>query len=146
MTSGLALPWRNSGQGCHSRLCLPIWDFPRVVLAFRYIKLSMIEAKVCNDHHDELPSLPHFQSWPWGRTPSRFPKLTLQRLSGGIMWNRERQILYDFTYMWNLKNITEKKQTLNQKTNKLVATSGEKEGGGAEQGWGSRRCELLGIR
>ena len=73
MTSGLASPQRNLGQGCHSRLCLPIWDFPRVVLAFHYIKLSMIEAKVCNAHHDESPSLPPFQSWPWGRIPVHLP-------------------------------------------------------------------------
>lgn len=39
MTSGLELPWRNLGQGCPNKLCLPIRDFPRVVLAFQYVKL-----------------------------------------------------------------------------------------------------------
>ena len=38
---------------------------------------------------------------------------------------RERQILYDFTYMWNLKNKTNK-QT---KENKLMHRYGEQSGG-----------------
>lgn len=51
-------------------------------------------------------------------------------------WNksdRERQISYDFTYMWNLKNKTNDKQinSNNQRNleNKLGVTRGEENGG-----------------
>ena len=44
---------------------------------------------------------------------------------------RERQILYDITYMWNLKNNTNesiyKTETDSQTENNLMVTSGERE-------------------
>ena len=49
---------------------------------------------------------------------------------------RERHILYDVTYMWNLKQynklmiITETSR-FTDKANELVVTSGESEGGGS---------------
>ena len=94
MTSGLASPQRNLGQGCHSRLCLPIWDSPRVVLAFHYI----------NDRSQGLQCPPWWISFPpplpiltLGKNTcpsSRIPKLTPQRLSGGIMWNKSEKDKY----------------------------------------------------
>ena len=60
--------------------------------------------------------------------------------------NREKQILHVITYMWNLKNKTSeynKKETDSQTVNKLVVTSGEREGGGARQGYGIKRYKLL---
>ena len=57
---------------------------------------------------------------------------------GGCKWNksgRERQIPYDITYMWNLKekneciNIFNNKKTDLDTENTLVVTCREKEGG-----------------
>ena len=51
--------------------------------------------------------------------------------------DRERQILFDITYMWNLKKIQQtseynkKSSRLTDTENKLVVTRGEREGGGA---------------
>ena len=46
---------------------------------------------------------------------------------------QERQILYDITYMWNLKNNTNgstyKIERLTDMENKLIVTKGEREGG-----------------
>ena len=53
------------------------------------------------------------------------------------MSHKERETLYDITYMWNLKNnvnkyIAKRKWT-HRYENKLVVTSGEREGGGERQ-------------
>ena len=51
------------------------------------------------------------------------------------MSDRERQIMHVFTYMWNLNKVNKQtKQNENRLTdieNKLVVTSGERDGGGA---------------
>ena len=44
---------------------------------------------------------------------------------------RQRQILYDITYMWNLKiqmNLFTKQKQTHRYRNKLVVTEGEREG------------------
>ena len=55
----------------------------------------------------------------------------------GIKWDRERQIMYDFTYMWNLK-----KQ--NKWTNISKQTGGCQRGGGLGTAW-NRWGELRGT-
>ena len=60
--------------------------------------------------------------------------------------DREKQILYDITYMWNLKNNTNecicKTETDSDIENKLVVTEGER-GGGTNWEFGINRYTLL---
>ena len=55
------------------------------------------------------------------------------RLSEISQTDRERQILYVITSMWNLKNkpVSTTKQKQTHRENKLVVTRGEREGRGA---------------
>lgn len=56
------------------------------------------------------------------------------------MSKRERQMLYDFTYMWNLKNKTEHNKTViaTDIENKQMAARGEGMGWGRNR-WGGLR-------
>ena len=55
-----------------------------------------------------------------------------------MKWGRQRQILHDFIYMWNLKNKTskynKKRNRLTYIENKLVVSSGERDEGRGEIG------------
>jgi len=53
-------------------------------------------------------------------------------------WNksvRRRQIPYDFTHTWNLRNKTKKGQTKKQTPNYRVSTDGDQRAGGCGDGW-----------
>ena len=57
---------------------------------------------------------------------------------------KERQILYDITYMWNLKiqqtsESNQKKKQTHRYGEPIVVTRGEMEGGEAEKGQGTKR-------
>ena len=51
-----------------------------------------------------------------------------------IWGKREREVLYNITYIWNLKNNTNeymyKTKIVSQTENKTMVTKGEREGGG----------------
>ena len=47
-------------------------------------------------------------------------------------WDRERQILYDFTYMWNLRKKTSEQTRVTGTENKQVAARGAGAGGKKE--------------
>ena len=65
---------------------------------------------------------------------------------------RERQILHNIMYMWNLKKIQQtsdynkKRRRLIDTESKLVVTSGEREEGRGNIGLGSKRYKLLDIK
>ena len=64
--------------------------------------------------------------------------------------DRERQVLYDITYIWNQKNTNKlmnitKRSRLTDTENKLVVTSGEREGGTGKKGQKIKRYKLLDI-
>lgn len=83
MTSGLEPPWRSSGQGCHSKPCLPI-RFPKSCLSFSGLQTLNNRSQAFQWPQWWLSSLlPTLQSWFWGRIPAHLPifqKLTSQRL------------------------------------------------------------------
>ena len=63
---------------------------------------------------------------------------------------RERQMPYDITYMWNLKQDTNKLNLWNRNgltdiENRLVVAKGEVSGGGMDWEFGVSRCKLLYI-
>ena len=60
---------------------------------------------------------------------------------------RERQISYDITYMWNLKYGTNvpfyKTETDSQAKNRFVIANGDRGGGGMDLKFGANKYELL---
>ena len=62
----------------------------------------------------------------------------------------KRQILYDITYMWNLKNNTNdyicKTNRLTDIENKPVVSKGEREKGREKLGYGIERYKLVCIK
>ena len=64
----------------------------------------------------------------------------------GIKSERERQISYDITYIWNLKHGTNEPKNRNRLSdieNKFVIAKGEGEGSGMDRKFGVSRCKLL---
>ena len=64
---------------------------------------------------------------------------------------RERQILFVSTNMWNLKNYNQlvnitKRSRLTDTESKLEVTCGEGEAGRTIKGWRSKRYKVLGIK
>ena len=76
----------------------------------------------------------HWHHWHHWNFDKRMRKMDLECIMLSKVSQTERQILYDITYMWNLKkynklvNIT-KNSRLTDIENKLAVTSGEREGG-----------------
>ena len=88
--------------------------------------------------HTHTHTHTHTQYYSAMKKNEILPFVTIWRDLDGIMLSKISQILYDFTYMWNLKNKTSKQMTNQKQSHRYREETGGCQRGGEPGGRGRR--------